>query len=193
MGLIACSYLPETPDIFTDQKEAYKKAHELRPLELPPELSTEDVTSGPSTIGTATSVVTTTSKKAIVKTTPLAKESKTSAEIVNVGSVSYLLVHDSFRNTWRKTVTALEQLEYDIEDKNREESLIYLNINEATSDTGMLSSLAFWKSDSTSVYLISFDQYSDGIAVEVQDKDAQVVNDDVSKKIYADLLSKLTQ
>ncbi|PCI70901.1 MAG: hypothetical protein COB26_02220 [Piscirickettsiaceae bacterium] len=189
IGLIACSYMPETPDIFTDQKEAYKEAHELPPLEVPPELSSlgiEDTHRG--SIKQPASILT---KTAVVKTTALIDKTKPEVEIFKLGNVSYLLVRDSFRSAWRKTVSALEALEYDIEDKNREESLIHLNINDEVADTGMLSSLTFWKSASTTAYRIHFVQYSDAIAVKVQDDKGALVNNEVSEKIYTDLLKQL--
>ena len=102
-------------------------------------------------------------------------------------------MHDSYRNTWRKIITALEELEYDIEDKNREENKVYLNIPEEGNDPGMLSSLTFWKSESTIEYLVVFKEYSDGVAVKVQNSEGVLVDNDVSKRIYADLLSKLTK
>jgi uncharacterized lipoprotein len=194
LGLTACSSMPSMDGVFVDQKESYKKAHVLPSLEMPPELSAGSVKDEYDG-GTSTAAVTPTTSTPVGKvkavTTPLNDELQTTAEIIHVGTVSYLLIHDSFRNAWRKTLGALDALDYDIEDKNREDNLIYLNIAEANAKSGMLSSLSFWKDNSTSVYLISFDQYSDGIALEVQDSDGQLINNDISKKIYADLLTKL--
>jgi uncharacterized lipoprotein len=193
MGLMACSIMPSTSGIFVDQKEAYKNAHELPSLELPPELVSESTAIKADSKTDAVRVVPPVKQNAIVNTTPLNDESKTGAEIINIGEVTYLLVHDSYRNTWRKIITALEELEYDIEDKNREENKVYLNIPEEGNDPGMLSSLTFWKSESTIEYLVVFKEYSDGVAVKVQNSEGVLVDNDVSKRIYADLLSKLTK
>lgn len=190
-GLSACGSMPSMDGVFVDQKESYKRAHELPSLEMPPELTagqTQDEYDG-GVRGT----VSVAKKNAVVQTPALIDEAPTTAKIVLVGNASYLLVHDGFRNTWRKTLGALEALAYDVEDKNRDDGVIYLNISDGESKLGMLPSLAFWKSSSASVYLVSFDEYSDGVAVEVQNKDGVPVNDEVSKKIYADLLRKLTQ
>ncbi len=190
MGLIACSYMPETPDIFTDQKEAYKEAHELPPLEVPPELSSLDIEgTHRNSIKQTASIIT---KKAVVETTALIDKAKPDVEIFKLDDVSYLLIRDSFRSAWRKTVGALEVLEYGIEDKNREESLIHLNISDEVSETGMLSALTFWKSAAITTYQVYFVQYSDAIAVKVRDSKGVVVNNEVSEKIYADLLKQLT-
>jgi uncharacterized lipoprotein len=200
-SVMACSYMPSTSEVFADKKEDYKKAHELPSLEVPPGLTGGDkedeyvgVTKGSAPVRTEPVIrnepVT---RTATVETAPLEELSKTTAEIVTAGSVAYLLVHDNFRNTWLKTVIALEELGYDIEDVNREEGLIYLNIGEAEGSSGMFSALTFWKSGSVTEYLVAFDQYSDGVTVEVQDDSGLLVNDDVSKQIYADLLRKLTQ
>ena len=112
MGLMACSIMPSTSGIFVDQKEAYKNAHELPSLELPPELVSESTAIKADSKTDAVRVVPPVKQNAIVNTTPLNDESKTGAEIINIGEVTYLLVHDSYRNTWRKIITALEELEY---------------------------------------------------------------------------------
>jgi len=193
MGLMACGIMPSTSGIFVDQKEAYKNAHELPPLEMPPELASETSVVRGDSRSDVVRVASQAKESVAVKTTPLSDDAKAGAEIVEIGKVTYLLVHDSYRNTWRKTVTALEELEYDVEDKNREKNMVYLNIPEENADPGMLSSLAFWKSESTVEYLVVFKEYSDGIAVKVQNKEGVLVDNDVSKRIYADLLSKLTK
>ena len=193
MGLMACSIMPSTSDIFVDQKEAYKNAHELPSLELPPELASESTAIKGNNKTEAVRVVPPVIQNTVVKTTPLNDDSKMGAEIINIGTVTYLLVHDSYRNTWRKTITALEELEYDIEDKNREQNMVYLNIPEENADRGMLSSLTFWKNESTIEYLVVFKEYSDGVAVKVQNSEGVLVDNDVSERIYTDLLSKLAK
>lgn len=188
LGFVACSLMPSTSDIFVDQKEAYKDAHELPPLEMPPELAGEYQV--PDRQGTA-SYSQQTRPSAQVKVTPLSKMTKTGAEIINIGNVTYLLAYDSYRNIWRKSVSELEALDYDIEDKNREASMIYLNIVEGETESGMFSSLAFWKSEPTTEYVLAFKQYADGVAVKVQNSQGELVDNDVSKRIYADLLTAL--
>jgi len=191
LGLLACS-IPFVDPIFPDQKEDYKKAHELPSLELPPKLPAQlekDEYDGGTKIG---SVAPAPVDAGAVQAEPIVI-SKANVKWVESDSSGHIFVRDSMRNAWRQVVDALKLLNYDVEDLNREEKLIYLNVNEEESNSGMLSSLAFWSDDSPTVttYLISFDEYSDGIAVEVKDEDGKLVTNESSKKIYAGLLSKL--
>lgn len=191
LGLLACS-IPFVDPIFPDQKEDYKKAHELPPLELPPKLSAQpkkDEYDGGTKIR---SVAPAPVDAGAVQAEPVVT-SKSNVKWVESGSNGHIFVSDSMRNAWRQVVDALELLNYGVEDVSREEKLIYLNVNEGEGNSGMLSSLAFWSDDSTTVttYLISFDEYSDGISVEVKDEDGELVNNESSKQIYTDLLSKL--
>ncbi|MBQ0724568.1 MAG: outer membrane protein assembly factor BamC [Cycloclasticus sp.] len=186
LGLVACGSLPSVDEVFSDQKEAYKKAHELPPLEVPPELSkgqTKDEYDG----GAQTPVA---KRQANVTTQPLV-DKQPFVEQVKQGVDSHLLVQDSLRNVWRKTVTALEELDYDVGDKNRENSLIYLNIATAKQG-GMLSTLSFWKKAETQVYLVALERVETGVAVRVLDEQQTRIDDEFSRGILADLLTKLT-
>ena len=186
LGLMACGSLPSVDAVFPDQKEAYKKAHELPPLEVPPELSkgqAKDEYDG----GAKTQVA---KRQANVTTQPLV-DKQPFVEQLKQGVDSHLLVQDSLRNAWRKTVTALEELDYDIADKNRENSLIYLNIATAKQG-GMLSTLSFWKKAETQVYLVAVERVETGIAVRVLNEQRDRIDDEFSRGILADLLTKLT-
>jgi len=191
-GLLACS-IPFVDPIFPDQKEDYKKAHELPSLELPPELPAQpenDEYDGGTKIG---SVAPAPVDADAVQAEPVVISKPNAEWVKEEGSNGYIFVSDSMRNAWREVVDAFKSLNYDVEDVNREEKLIYLNVTEDESDSGMLSSLAFWSDDSMTVttYIVSFDEYSDGIAVEVKDEDGKRVNNESSKQIYTDLLSIL--
>ncbi|MEO1889375.1 MAG: hypothetical protein ABGX33_05615 [Cycloclasticus sp.] len=190
LSLAACSSMPSMDDVFVDQKESYKKAHVLPSLEMPPELSAGSVK---DEYDGGTRTESPVASKSVVKTTPLNEPTLAPAEIFKLGDVSYLLLHDNFRTSWRKTISALEDLDYDIEDKNREKNIVYLNIADEVNDPGMLSSLTFWEKSASSVYMLVFVEYSDSIAVKVQNEEGVFVNNDVSKQIYNDLLSQLTK
>lgn len=186
LGLVACGSLPSVGEVFSDQKEAYKKAHELPPLEVPPELSkgqAKDEYDGGAKTPTA--------KKTTGATTQPLADQKSFVEQLKQGVDSHLLVQDSLRNAWRKTVTALEELDYDIGDKNRENSLIYLNIAIAKQG-GMLSTLSFWKKAESQVYLVSVERVETGVAVRVLNEQKDRIDDEFSRGILADLLTKLT-
>lgn len=186
LSLVACGSLPSVKEVFSDQKEAYKKAHELPPLEVPPGLlkgqAIDEYDGGVKTPSVK--------KQANVTTQPLV-DKQPFVEQLKKGVDSHLLVQDSLRNAWRKTVTALEELDYDIADKNRENSLIYLNIATAKQG-GMLSTLSFWKKAETQVYLVAVERVETGIAVRVLNEQKDRIDDEFSRGILADLLTKLT-
>lgn len=187
-GLIACGNLPKVSEVFSDQKEAYKKAHELPPLEVPPELLTVKIKDEYD--GAAKGTVFIADKNAVVTTTPLADATPAIERIEN-GVDSHLLVHDSLSNAWRKTMKALEELDYDIEDKNRESSLIYLNVTAGKKEGSMLATLSFWKESETVVYIVGIERIESGIAVRVLDEERSRIDNELSRGILADLLGKL--
>jgi uncharacterized lipoprotein len=110
--------------------------------------------------------------------------------MINSGVDNHILFRDGIRNVWRKTIGALEELDYDIEDKNRESGMIYLNIVEGGEGRSMLSTVSFWKNEDTVEYIVSLDRLENGIAVRVLDKDKKRVRNDVSKDMYVDLMSQ---
>lgn len=187
-GLIACGSLPKVGDVFSDEKDAYKRAHELPPLEVPPEFLTVKIKDEYD--GAAKGTVSVADKNAVVSTTPLA-DATPAIERINSGVNSHLLIHDGLGNAWRKTVKAIEELAYDIEDKNRESGLIYLNIAVGKKETSMLSTLSFWKKSATQIYIVGVERIESGIAVRVMDDERNRIDDEVSKGLFADLLGKL--
>ncbi len=201
LGLTACSMLPSMDGVFIDQKEEYKKAYELPELEMPTELtagSVKDEYDGGSqkstpkrnvAVNTEVSAVTIPNKDAVVKTTPLADE-QPYTELVKKGVNIYLLVRDSMRNTWRKTINTLEKLSYDIEDKNRQQGKIYLNIAQSSESTSLLSVLSFWSKVKTTVYVVALDHKENDVNIRVLSEEKGRVDDDVTRDILSDL-SKL--
>ena len=187
-GLLACGSLPDVGGVFSDQKEAYKKAHELPPLEVPPEFSTDKIKDEYD--GAAKDTVAVADKNAVVTTTPLA-DATPAIELIEKGVDSHLIVNDSLSNTWRKTVEALEALNYDIEDKNLASSLIYLNVVAEKKEGSMLASLSFWKKAETLVYIVGVERIESGIAVRVLDAERGHIDDAFSKRLLAELLGKL--
>lgn len=187
-GLIACGGLPKVGEVFSDEKEAYKRAHELPPLEIPPGLLGQKIKDEYD--GAAKGTVSIADKNAVVTTAPLA-EATPAVELIENGVESHLLVHDSLNNAWRKTVKALRELSYDIEDKNRESGLIYLKVATEKKEGGMLSTLSFWKKSETMVYIVAIERIESGIAVRVLDEERNRLDDEISKGILADLLGKL--
>jgi uncharacterized lipoprotein len=185
-GVVACGGLDSVKNAFPDQKEAYKKSHELPALEVPPGFTAADVKDEYD--GAGDESVSLAEQKGDVKVTPLG-DSKPAAEFVEHNNGDFLLVRDSLRNVWRKTIKALDDLDYDIEDKNREKSAIYLNIYEG--DGGMLSAISFWGGGKKKIYIIGMNQGEDGVVVQIRDENKKLAKNDTAKRLYDDLLKKL--
>jgi len=196
--------LPSGDGIFIDQKEEYKKAHELPPLEIPPTLLADGardeydggIKKAPAVRSVAvveSTVPAASTKNAVVKVTPLADEQPV-AELKKSGVNSSLLVRDSLRNTWRKTIGVLEDLGYVIEDKNRQRGKIYLNVPVATGKSNsMLSSLSFWGEVETVVYVVALEHQQNGVKVRVLSEEKGRVDDNVTRDILSDLSGNLGQ
>jgi len=186
--LSACGMMPSVDGVFVDQREDYKNAHELPSLEVPPGLSggaIQDEYDG----GTKDTVIMSTNSK-VAQTAPL-NDLQPRTELIKNAVDSYLLVRDSLRNTWRKTISALEEKNYDIEDKNRQTSLVYLNIAKDSNSSSMLSSLSFWKKADTDVYILELKRAEDGVEVRVLDEEKGRVDNNISQALLADLLAQL--
>ncbi|MEW5008591.1 MAG: outer membrane protein assembly factor BamC [Cycloclasticus sp.] len=188
LGLNACSMLPSADGVFIDEKENYKKAHQLPELEIPPELLKGQQLNEYD--GGVKGAVTTVNNDSPLKTTPLS-DLQTTVELIDQGLNSRLLMRDSLRNVWRKTLSALEALDYDIEDKNRETAQIYLNLAKDTGSDSMLSGLSFWKTVETSVYVIALEQQDDGVEISVLDEAQQQISDVLSDEVLSRLLAEL--
>jgi len=183
LSLIACGSLPFTDDFFVDQKEAYKRAYELPGLEAGQTRDEYD--------GGVRGAVSMPRANSVVKTTPL-QEQLAAVELVGSGVDAHLLVRDSLRSTWRKVIGAFESLDYDIEDKNRVRSEVYLNIVPEKTSGSMLSNLSFWNKADTVPYLVILERLETGVAIRVLDKAEKRLGDKVANVILADLLGELT-
>jgi len=194
LGLAACSTLPSGDGIFIDQKEEYKKAHELPTIEVPPTLlagGAKDEYDGG--IKRTQSVRSASTKGAVVKVASLADEQPL-AELKKNGVNSSLLVRDSLRNTWRKTISVLDDLGYDIEDKNRERGKIYLNIPVASGKSkGLFSGFSLLGDVEVVVYVVALDDLENGVKIRVLSEEKGRVDDDVTRDILYDLTSNLGQ
>ena len=189
MGLLsACGLMPSVDSVFMDQRDEYKKAHELPSLEVPPGLSTEVIKDeydggvkrrrGVS----STDIVT-------AETTPLS-DPQPRVELIESGVDSHLIVRDSLRNAWRKTISALDKKGYDIEDKNRQSNQVFLNIAKDGGSSGMLSSLSFWKKADTDVYVLQLSSDEMGVKIRVLDEEETPIDNTVSKTLLTDLLAQ---
>lgn len=191
VSLFACSYVPEVTDVFPDRKDEYKKSHEIPSLEVPPELSSvpPDEFDGARA---ATPVPAAPVRSTTARTYPL-NDNISEVELIEDGEFNHLLIRDSMRNTWRKTVRILGELGYAIEDRNRQQSVIYLDITKEI-ESGLLGSLSFWKSDEeTIVYLVDLEGIRQGVIIRVLNEDSEPVNDEVSTQIYDDLVAQFTR
>jgi len=212
-GLAACSMLPSGDGIFIDQKEEYKKAHELPLLEIPPTVladgakdeydggiketqavrSVAKIKSEDPVLPAKSATPVAPTKNAIVKVTPLPDDQPV-VELKKKGINSSLLVRDSVRNTWRKTIGILEDLGYEIEDKNRQRGRIYLKVPIASGKSkGMLSGFSLWGKVDMAMYVVALEHQTNGVKIRVLSEEKGRVDDDVTRDIFYDLSSNLGQ
>jgi uncharacterized lipoprotein len=199
VGLVACSYVPEVNEVFPDRKDEYKKSHEIPSLEVPPELSSVPVKNEYDGAVRSTRPVTerTAVKEPVTdtaaRTYPL-NDSISEVELIEDEEFEYMLVRDSMRNTWRRVLTSFDELGYVVEDINRQQSVIYLEITKEVEEEGILQSLSFWKSDvESAIYVINLERIREGVLIHVLNENNEPVNDEVSTQIYDDLIAQLTQ
>jgi len=189
MGLLsACGMMPSVDSVFIDQRDEYKKAHELPSLELPPGLSAE-VIKDEYDGGVKRRRGVSSTDVIAAETTPLS-DPQPRVELIESGVDSHLLVRDSLRNAWRKTISALDKKGYDIEDKNRQSNQVYLNIAKDGGSSGMLSSLSFWKKADTDVYVLQLSSDEMGVKIRVLDEEETPIDNTVSQTLLTDLLAQ---
>jgi len=185
--LSACGLMPSVDGVFIDQRDEYKKAHELPSLEVPPDLSggaIKDEYDGG--VKNRPNI----SKEIVAAETVPLSDFQPSAELIENGVDSHLLVRDSLRNTWRKTISALDEKGYDIEDKNRQSNQVYLNIAKDDGSSSMLSSLSFWKKADTEVYVLQLSNDAMGVKIRVLDEEKNSIDNTVSQTLLTDLLAQ---
>jgi len=188
VGLLsACGLMPSVDGVFIDQRDEYKKAHELPSLEVPPGLS--EGTIKDEYDGGVKKRPDVSTKIVATETTPLS-DPQPSAELIEDGVDNHLLVRDSLRNVWRKTISALDKKDYDIEDKNRQSNQVYLNIAKEDGSSSMLSSLSFWKKADTEVYVLELSSDAMGVKIRVLDEEKNRIDNTVSQTLLTDLLAQ---
>ena len=185
--LSACGLMPSVDGVFIDQRDEYKKAHELPSLEVPPGLSGGTIKNEYD--GGVKKRPDISTEIVAVETTPLS-DLQPSAELIENGVDNHLLVRDSLRNTWRKTISALDEKGYDIEDKNRQSNQVYLNIAKDDGSSSMLSSLSFWKKADTEVYVLQLSSDAMGVKIRVLDEEKNRIDNTVSQTLLTDLLAQ---
>lgn len=188
IGLVACSALPDM-NIFPDKKDDYKRSHELPSLEIPPELTGGSIRDEYD--GAARGTAPLQNNQSVAQTFAM-DEALAKVELLEEADLAYLLVRDSMRNAWRLTLAGLEEFDYEVDDKNRVNGLVYLEIPQE-SESGMLSSLSFWASAETNPYIVSLKRVDTGIAIRVLNEQQESVKGAVSEMIYADLLEYITK
>jgi len=105
--------------------------------------------------------------------------------------VSVLAIDESFARAWRLTGVALDRVGFAVEDRDRSEGIYYVRYDDPTTDRedeGMLSKLAFWKSDDekpedASKYQVSLRSDGDKTSVVILDRFGKQDTSPTSRRI----------
>ncbi len=113
-----------------------------------------------------------------------------------------LTIEDQFDRAWRRVGLALDRVGFTVEDRDRSKGLYFVRYVDPDADartkkpTGMLSKLAFWRSepdpkDRKAQYRISVKDAAEGSEVSVLDKDGKLERTDTANRILTLLLEQL--
>ena len=113
-----------------------------------------------------------------------------------------LEVFEPFDRAWRRVGLALDRVGFTVEDRDRQKGQYFVRYADADSDMkrkdaekGILSKLAFWKSDDKGVkaeqYRVHIRQFMGKCVVQVLNKDGQAENSQTTKRIVSLLHEQL--
>jgi len=118
-----------------------------------------------------------------------------------IGGFETLEVFEPFDRAWRRVGLALDRVGFTVEDRDRQKGQYFVRYADSDAgapkkaDEGMLSKLAFWKSNDTTVkaenYRIHIRQFAGKCVVQVLTKDGAQANTDTTRRIVALLYEQL--
>jgi len=139
--------------------------------------------------------------KQLVATSPQA--SVRAAVQVGIGGAETLEVFEPFDRAWRRVGLALDRVGFTVEDRDRQKGQYFVryadtdasDMAKKDSDKGILSKLAFWRSDDKAVkaeqYRVHIRQFAGKCVVQVLTKDGAQVNTQTTRRIIALLHEQL--
>lgn len=119
----------------------------------------------------------------------------------NTDGTAALTVEEDVSRTWRRTGLALDRVGFSVEDRDRSKGVYYVTYDDPMKETkskGMLSKLAFWRSDDDKKAAAQGDRYqvtleSQGAStrITVRDKDGKPVTTETGARILTLLQEQL--
>ncbi len=124
------------------------------------------------------------------------------ARITKTGEGSRLAIDDPFDRAWRRVGLALDRVGFTVEDRDRSKGLYFVRYVDPEADartkkpTGILSSLAFWRSDAdpkdrNAQFRIAVKDSASGSEVNVLNKEGQPDRSDTASRILTLLYEQL--
>jgi outer membrane protein assembly factor BamC len=115
---------------------------------------------------------------------------------------SNLVIDDQFDRAWRRVGLALDRVGFTVEDRDRSKGLYFVRYVDPDADarnkkdTGILSKLAFWRSDSSAKnrnaqFRIAVKENGQGAQVNIMNKDGQAERSETANRILALLHDQL--
>jgi outer membrane protein assembly factor BamC len=120
-----------------------------------------------------------------------------------IGGFEMLEVYEPFDRAWRRVGLALDRVGFTVEDRDRQKGQYFVRYADADSadmkrkdeEKGLLSKLAFWKSDDKGVkaeqYRVHIRQFGGKCVVQVLNKDGAAENSQTTKRIVSLLHEQL--
>jgi len=118
-----------------------------------------------------------------------------------IGGFEMLEVYEPFDRAWRRVGLALDRVGFTVEDRDRQKGQYFVRYADTDSDMkrkdgekGLLSKLAFWKSDSAvkaEQYRVHIRQFGGKCVVQVLNKDGTAENSQTTRRIVSLLLDQL--
>jgi outer membrane protein assembly factor BamC len=117
----------------------------------------------------------------------------------NTDGTAALTVEEDISRAWRRTGLALDRIGFSVEDRDRSKGLYFVRYDDPMKETkskGILSSLAFWRSDDKKAaqgdkYQITLESQGANTLITVRDKDGKPVTTETGARILTLLQEQL--
>ena len=138
----------------------------------------------------------------VASAAPTAVQARAAVQ-TGIGGFETLEVFESFDRAWRRVGLALDRVGFTVEDRDRQKGQYFvryadtdaLDMQKKDEKEGILSKLAFWKSNNTATkaeqYRVQIRQFAGKCVVQVLTKDGAQANTQTTRRIVALLFEQL--
>jgi len=138
----------------------------------------------------------------VASTAPTAVQARAAVQ-TGIGGFETLEVFESFDRAWRRVGLALDRVGFTVEDRDRQKGQYFvryadtdaLDMQKKDEKEGILSKLAFWKSNNTATkaeqYRVQIRQFAGKCVVQVLTKDGAQANTQTTRRIVGLLFEQL--